>query len=79
MSESDLFAPQSSSTNIQLDQPSGPYPPLQRACYVCGEQAWSWNGERYVCAGSARSVQAHANYEQFSAELRQRYYDGHEA
>jgi hypothetical protein len=41
----------------------GPYPPPQRACYVCGKRGWRWNGEGYFCASGDP---AHEEYERLT-------------
>ncbi|SRR5579883_2016452 len=52
-------------------QSAGPYPPPQRACYVCGKIAWKWNGEQYICASGD---QAHPEYEAFVQQLHRRIF-----
>lgn len=47
----------------------GPYPPPARACYVCGQTAWQWDGEGYTCAGDQ---EAHAEYAVFLVALYRR-------
>ena len=76
MQESELSASHLTSPEVQRDPQNGPYLPPERVCYVCGEGAWAWNGQRYVCTGSPRSAQLHADYEQFSLALHQRYFGG---
>nr|BBH86241.1 hypothetical protein KTC_09920 [Thermosporothrix sp. COM3] len=44
-------------------QGNAPYGPPERPCFICGQQAWHWNGEGYVCAsGDAK----HQEREQWS-------------
>jgi O-acetyl-ADP-ribose deacetylase (regulator of RNase III) len=50
---------------------AGPYPPPDRACYVCQCRAWVWTGEGYQC-GSGDP--AHAERERDLQEHPERYY-----
>ena len=47
----------------QAREYEGPYPPPQRACYVCGKRAWTWNGEGHSCASGEP---AHEEYERLT-------------
>lgn len=44
------------------ENPEAPlYPPLDRACLVCGQHAWQWNPEKHVysCGGDQTAHEAY--------------------
>ena len=59
-----VFQPEPTEQNHeQASEYEGPYPSPQRACYVCGKRAWTWNGEGYRCASGES---AHEDYERLT-------------
>jgi hypothetical protein len=46
----EAFTPEQAQQATVPSASPGSYPPLNRACYVCGKRVWVWNGSQYECA-----------------------------
>ena len=49
-------------STCRIPHDEGSYPAPDRACYVCGQRAWQWNGEHYECGSGDTAHEERATW-----------------